>query len=175
VTDDAFIAGQIRLLRNYGQTKKYHHVRIGHNKRLDTIQAAVLEVKLAHLEDWNGLRRRQAQRYKDLLKGVCIALPFNEPFAEHVWHLFVIECEERDSLAAHLHAYGIETGIHYPVPIHLQNAYRSVGYAKGDFPVSEGRAKRVLSLPIYPELTPQIQDRVVQGILDFQKRKMAAA
>lgn len=175
VTDDAFLASQIRLLRNYGQLKKYQHVRIGHNKRLDTIQAAVLEVKLGRLEEWNRQRRRRAQRYRELLDGSAVGLPYCEPFAEHVWHLFVIECEERDALAAHLQTHGVETGIHYPAPIHLQGAYRSHGYSRGDFPVSEARARRVLSLPMYPELTPQIQDRVVQHILEFQQRSVQAA
>lgn len=151
--NDPKIADSIRMLRNYGQTAKYHHLLQGYNRRLDTIQAAVLRVKLRYLDRWNAARRRHARLYNDMLAHSSAATPVEADYAESVYHLYVIQVEDRDGLATYLHDKGISTGIHYPVPIHLQPAYRELGHGKGSFPVCEQRAATILSLPMYAELT----------------------
>ena len=154
-TSDGDLAERVRRLRNYGEQAKYLHVEKGLNARLDTLQAAVLLVKLRHLARWNEARARHAETYRRLLGGVG-DLVFQEhaPFSSHVYHLFVVETAERDALRAHLAAAGIQTGVHYPVPIHLQPAYADLGHKQGDFPRTERLAGRMLSLPMYPELRP---------------------
>jgi dTDP-4-amino-4,6-dideoxygalactose transaminase len=166
VTNDDRIADALRLLRNYGQREKYHHLVPGFNKRLDTLQAAVLRVKLRHLDRWNAARRRHADLYQRLL-GEAVATPAVADYAEHIWHLYVIHVAERDALRAHLAEHGIATGIHYPVPVHLQPAYASLGYRRGAFPVTEQSASQCLSLPMYPELTPALIERVAAAIAAF--------
>jgi dTDP-4-amino-4,6-dideoxygalactose transaminase len=158
VTDDPEVARQVRLLRNHGSETKYQHELVGYNLRLEGIQAAVLAVKLQYLDEWNGRRRQHAARYADLLGDAGLRLPHAMAYAEHVYHLFVVQTELRDAQQAMLRQAGIETGIHYPVPIHLQPAYRELGHQRGDFPESERQADRVLSLPMFPELSDfQIQ------------------
>ncbi|HEX6676030.1 MAG TPA: DegT/DnrJ/EryC1/StrS family aminotransferase [Actinomycetes bacterium] len=154
-TADGDLAERVGRLRNYGERAKYQHVEKGLNARLDTMQAAVLLVKLRHLPRWNEARARHAETYRRLLAGIG-DLVFQEhaPFSNHVYHLFVVETAERDALRAHLAAAGIQTGVHYPVPIHLQPAYRDLGHKQGDFPQAERLAGRMLSLPMYPELRP---------------------
>jgi dTDP-4-amino-4,6-dideoxygalactose transaminase len=154
VTDDAALAARLRLLGNYGQREKYVHVVRGRNSRLDTLQAAILAVKLPHLEAWNAARRRHAARYRELLAGVG-DLTFQQPSPEDtpVYHLFIIETARRAALQRYLAARGVQTGIHYPIPIHLQAAYADLGYRPGAFPHAERLAQRALSLPMYPELT----------------------
>ncbi len=169
VTDDAQIADTLRMLRNYGQRVKYHHDLVGYNRRLDTLHAAVLRVKLRHLDDWSAARRSHAARYSQLLADVPgVTLPGQAQDVEPVFHLYVIQVEQRDELRAFLAEQGIATGIHYPVPIHLQPAYRHLGYQEGDFPVTEASARHMLSLPMYPELPDEAIQRVVQAIRAFQ-------
>jgi dTDP-4-amino-4,6-dideoxygalactose transaminase len=152
VTNDPQIADRVRILRNCGQREKYYHVLLGGNHRLDTIQAAVLRVKLRYLDGWNTLRRRSAALYTQLLADVDIVTPNVALASEHVYHLYVVQVEERDRLQHFLTASGISTGIHYPIPIHLQPVYASLGYQIGDYPATEFVAPRLLSLPMFPEL-----------------------
>ena len=169
-TNDANVAERLRCLRNYGQQEKYHHLVVGTNSRLDTIQAAVLSVKLRHLDGWNEARARHAERYRAELVGVGdLVFPATLPDVTHVYHLFMVETADRDGLLHHLKSEGIQTGIHYPVPVHLQPAYADLGYRAGDFPVAERLAARILSLPLYPELKDEQIDRVVAGVRSWFK------
>jgi len=167
VTNDADIRKRLEMLRNYGQEEKYHHLTQGFNRRLDTLQAAVLRVKLKYLEKWNAARRWQAELYHRLLAGTELVLPSEAVGAQSVWHLYVIRTEHRDRLKEYLASRGIAAGIHYPVPIHLQPAYRNLGYKRGNFPVTEQYAQRILSLPMYAELTPELIEYVSKSILTF--------
>ena len=163
-TNDAELAEKVRMMRNYGQREKYDHVYLAWNRRLDTIQAAVLRVKLRHLDRWNELRRTIASLYGELLHDSGATLPYISPEVEHVYHLYVVEVDGRERVQSELGAQGISTGIHYPVPIHLQEAYREAGFGPGSFPVTESAAKRVLSLPMYPELTEDGVRRVAAAL-----------
>ncbi len=154
VTSDATLAEKLRRLRNYGQREKYFHDLPGTNSRLDTLQAAVLRVKLRRLDAWNAARRGHAAAYRELLTGLPLVLPATHAQAEHVYHLFVVQLEHRDAVAGRLREQGVATGIHYPVPVHLQEACKELGYQHGQFPAAERAAERVLSLPMYAELTP---------------------
>ena len=167
VTNDRRVAECLEMLRNYGQKEKYHHETQGYNHRLDTLQAAVLRVKLRHLDAWNAARRQHADQYHRFLEGSGVMTPREAMYAESVWHLYVIRTEQRHELKEHLALRGVGTGIHYPVPIHLQPAYRSLGYKRGNFPVSEQYAGRVLSLPMYAELTPQLIEEAAEAVRDF--------
>jgi len=169
VTEDEEIADKIRMLRDHGQAKKYFHDVEGYNGRLDAIQAGVLRIKLKRLSDWNQARRDHAALYDLLLADVPgVTLPFQADFAQSVYHLYVILVEDRDALQKFLGDNGVATGLHYPLPLHLQKAYGHLGYKKGDFPVTERVADTLLSLPMYPELTrPQIE-YVVELIKKFQ-------
>ena len=178
-TDDDALAERLRRLRNYGERRKYEHVERGLNSRLDTLQAAVLQVKLRRLPAWNEARARHARAYLERLEGVG-DLEFQErvPKSTHVYHLFVVETDDRDALRRHLAETGIATGVHYPTPIHLQEAYRDLGYARGAFPVAERLADRTLSLPMYPELTTAQIDLVadeVKAFFESRRRSRAAA
>jgi dTDP-4-amino-4,6-dideoxygalactose transaminase len=158
VTDRDDLAQQVRKLRNYGSEIKYQHPEKGMNSRLDSIQAAVLSVKLKHLAEWNGRRWRAAEMYRSHLQDYqteTFVLPDIRTPEEHVFHLFVIQVDERDRIAKELMERGIGTVVHYPIPFHLQGGYKKLGYSEGDFPVAEGLAKRILSLPIYPEITEE--------------------
>jgi dTDP-4-amino-4,6-dideoxygalactose transaminase len=152
VSNDAGIADTLRLLRDYGQREKYHHLLRGFNRRLDSVQAAILRVKLKHLDAWNASRREHARVYRHLLAGADVLIPTPAVHVEPVWHLFVICSTRRDALRDYLSNLGIVTGIHYPTPIHLQPAYRDLGYRAGAFPVTESAAAQMLSLPMYAEL-----------------------
>jgi dTDP-4-amino-4,6-dideoxygalactose transaminase len=168
VTGDAALAERVRRLRNYGQTAKYHHAEQGLNARLDTIQAAILLAKLGRLAGWNQARADHAQAYRDRLDGVGdLAFQQMAPSSTHVWHLFVVETARRDALRDHLAAAGVQTGIHYPVPLHLQDAYEGLGHKHGDFPQAELLADRMLSLPMYPELSEEQVDLVTAEIERF--------
>ncbi|MGE5618687.1 MAG: DegT/DnrJ/EryC1/StrS family aminotransferase [Sphingomonadaceae bacterium] len=167
VTGDAKVAETLRMLRNYGQQKKYHHQLKGFNRRLDTLQAAILRVKLRHLEEWNQARRLRARHYGELLAGQDLILPVEAGEVEPVYHLYVIRVADRDGLAAHLREQGIDTGIHYPIPIHLQPAYQELGLGPGSFPVAEEHSRQLLSLPMYPELTPEDTRRVAEAVSGF--------
>jgi dTDP-4-amino-4,6-dideoxygalactose transaminase len=169
-TDDAVVADRIRVMANYGSRTKYVNEVRGFNSRLDPLQAAILSVKLARLDEWNDRRRRVAARYMDGLAEVAaVRLPAVPQWAEPVWHQFVIQCEERDPLAAHLSARGIETLIHYPIPPHLQAAYADLRMPRGSFPIAERLATEVLSLPIGPHLPPDAVDEVIAGIASFAR------
>jgi dTDP-4-amino-4,6-dideoxygalactose transaminase len=167
VTNDREIADKVRMLRNYGQSKKYYHDSIGWNSRLDTIQAAVLNAKLKHLNSWNDSRRQHAAMYREQLGDLPIRLPQEMPGNKHVYHLFVIRMARRDAALEFLKKKDIVCGIHYPVPVHLQKAYASLGYRSGSFPVTEGAASELLSLPMFPELTPDQIAAVCQGLRNF--------
>lgn len=167
-TNDAELAERLRMLRNYGQQIKYEHIAKGLNARLDTIQAAVLSVKLRYLDGWNAARASHAEQYKELLAGTGdIIFQQRLQGAAHIYHLLIIETEKRDALQQHLNNAGIQTGIHYPIPIHLQPAYADLGYTSGAFPVAELLAQRMLSLPMYPELTVSQIEFVADAIQKF--------
>jgi dTDP-4-amino-4,6-dideoxygalactose transaminase len=162
-TDDAEMAQKIRMLRDHGQAKKYYHDMEGYNGRLDALQAGILQIKLKQLPAWNEQRRAAAQRYRQLLgKANLDWLAGDEPaWSRSVYHLFVVRVPEREGLMKQLAEAGIGTGIHYPIPLHLQKAYASFGYRAGDFPVAEAAALEILSLPMFPQLTGEQQERVV--------------
>ncbi|MFC2169330.1 DegT/DnrJ/EryC1/StrS family aminotransferase [Acidobacteriota bacterium] len=167
VTSSDEIARRLSLLRNYGQSKKYYHDVQGYNRRLDTLQAAVLRAKLPHLNEWNQARRRHAQQYLTLLKDTNVSLPVEADYVESVYHLFVIRGKNRDDLRDYLREKGIATGIHYPIPIHLQQAYENLGYLRGDFPITEQYANEIISLPMCPELTSDQVMYVCNTIKEF--------
>lgn len=167
VTDDPDVAETVRALRNYGQRRKHHHEAVGFNRRLDTLQAAVLRIKLSRLDQWNGRRREHAATYGRLLGDADLELPAAREDAEHVWHLYVVQHDRRDALAARLAEAGIATGVHYPVPVHLQPAYAALGLRPGAYPVTEAAAGRILSLPMYPELTLETLEQVAIAVETF--------
>ena len=162
-TNDDAAASKIRLLRNYGQRVKYYHSVAGTNSRLDTIQAAMLAIKLPHLDEWNAARRRHAAAYASLLAGL-VGTPTASPDVEHIYHLYVIETDRRDEVQKRLQARQIGSGIHYPVPAHLQEACVPLGYNAGAFPATEKAAGRILSLPMYAELTAQQIEYVAEAV-----------
>ena len=168
VTKDRKIANRLEMLRNYGQKEKYKHLFRGYNRRLDTMQAAILRVKLKYLEKWNAARRWNAKLYQKHLEGSGVVVPGEAGGAESVWHLYVIRTERRDALKEHLVTKGINASIHYPIPIHLQPAYQDLGYKRGDFPVTEAYADRILSLPMYPELSDRQVEFISQTVCEFQ-------
>jgi dTDP-4-amino-4,6-dideoxygalactose transaminase len=167
VTNDERADAAVRMLRNHGQCTKYYHLLEGYNHRLDTIQAAVLRVKLRHLDAWNAARREHAQKYNQLLGHDWVLTPTEAEYAEPVYHLYVICAPHRDELQAYLHSQGIQTGIHYPIPIHKQPAYAHLAYDKQHYPIAEQRATQILSLPMYPELRVDAIGYVVEAIRDF--------
>lgn len=170
-TNDEAIAHKIATLRNYGSTVKYHHDLLGENSRLDTVHAAILRVKLRHLDSWNAARRLLAARYGELLGGVGdLVLPTPPSHVEHVYHQYVVRTQKRDALQKFLAEREIGTMVHYPVPIHLQKAYAKQDWAKGQFPITEQLADEILSLPMFPELTDPEQDCVADAITRFFSR-----
>jgi dTDP-4-amino-4,6-dideoxygalactose transaminase len=175
VTNDERVAESIRMLRNYGQREKYRHVLRGYNRRLDTLQAAALRVKLQHLDAWNAARRRHARLYHQLLAGSEIVVPLEASYAESAWHLYVVRVADRDGLSRYLAERGIATGIHYPIPVHLQPAYQDLGYKRGDFAVAERYAGQILSLPMYAELTAETIGYVAEAIAEFAPADREAA
>lgn len=165
-TNDAALARHVRMLRDHGQAKKYYHEMEGYNGRLDAIQAGILQVKLRRLAQWNQARRNAAARYGALLaeaRAGALA-PYEPGWARPVYHLYVVRVEHRDALIHSLAQAGIGTGIHYPIPLHLQNAYRALGFGPGSFPVSERVAAEIVSLPMFPGLTASQQKRVVEAV-----------
>ena len=167
ITNDDRLQETIRSLRDHGQVRKYHHRFIGWNCRMDGIQAAVLSVKLQHLERGNTLRRRHALEYNEALDRVEeLVRPFAAPYAEHVYHVYAIRVRDRDEAMWRLQQKGIQCGVHYPVPIHLQKAYRSLGYEAGCFPVSEATALEFISLPMFPELSSAQIGMVALGLTE---------
>lgn len=160
VCNDPALARTVRMLRDWGQERKYHHVLKGFNARMEGIQGAVLRVKLKRLEAWTELRRSRARRYADRLAAFAPALPAEMPYARHVYHVYAVRTPEREAVQRRLADQGIQTGIHYPIPVHLQPAYADLGYRAGDFPHAERAAAEVLSLPLYPELSDDAVDRI---------------
>jgi dTDP-4-amino-4,6-dideoxygalactose transaminase len=161
------VADRVRVLRNYGSRVKYFNERRGYNSRLDEMQAAVLRVKLRHLDEWNARRAAQAGRYADGLAGTSIAAPAVPSWADAVWHLYVVRTRRRDALKQHLADNGIGTMIHYPVPPHQQAAYADAAFPRDAFPLARGMACESLSLPLGPHLTIEQQSRVVTVIREF--------
>jgi dTDP-4-amino-4,6-dideoxygalactose transaminase len=172
VTQSEDIAGKIRMIRDHGQAKKYYHDVEGYNGRLDAIQAGILRIKLKRLAAWNESRRKNAAHYDQLLSKIRgITIPLQSEHATSVYHLYVILVDDRDGLQKHLGEKGIGTGLHYPVPLHLQKAYANQGYKKGDFPVTEKVASRLLSLPMFAELTREQIEYVADSIKRFMNTK----
>jgi dTDP-4-amino-4,6-dideoxygalactose transaminase len=158
LTNSDEVATAVRALRNYGSETKHHHPRLGFNSRLDAIQAVVLSAKLKHLAHWNKARRQAALRYDELLSGVdAVTLPVTLAGNEHVWHLYVVCVPRRDAVLRKLNEAGIGAALHYPLPIHLQGAFKHLCHQKGDFPVAEAVSEQILSLPIFPEITVEQQ------------------
>ena len=172
-TNDEKLADDLRALREHGQSTRYYHPIVGYNARLDEIQAAILRIKLRHLDDWNARRQAIAARYNELLAGTDIITPEIPAGGRHVFYCYAIRVPggRRDALRAHLTERGIGTQIHYPVPIHMQEAAQFLGYRKGDLPVTEKVAGEVLSLPMFPELTDAQIDRVATGVTEFMRKK----
>lgn len=165
-TDDPELAHRIRMWRDHGSTEKYVHRFAGLNMRMDGVQGGVLAVKLKHLDRWNEQRRQAAVQYAEALAGTDIVLPAEMPWGQHVYHLYVIQSDDREALRHRLHEAGIEAGLHYPIPLHLQEAYRSLGYQRGSFPVTEKLASRLLSLPMYPGISSEAVARVATEIME---------
>jgi dTDP-4-amino-4,6-dideoxygalactose transaminase/acetyltransferase-like isoleucine patch superfamily enzyme len=167
-TNDADVAEKVKMLRDHGQVKKYFHDIEGYNGRLDSIQCGILHAKLPHLATWNNQRRERAEVYHRLLSGAqALTVPFEPSWSRAVYHLYVIRTIDRDGMINHCRENGIGVGIHYPIPLHLQKAYVSLNYSAGDFPVAEGVANEILSLPMFPQLTQSQQARVTGEILAF--------
>jgi dTDP-4-amino-4,6-dideoxygalactose transaminase len=166
-TNDEAIARKVRMLRDHGQSKKYYHDVEGYNGRLDSIQAGFLSVKLKHLPLWNQSRRERAQRYNDLFaaSNANIVTPHEPSWSKAVYHLYVVQVENRQAVQAKLADDGVGTGIHYPIPLHLQKAYANLGYRSGDFPICEKAAERILSLPMFPGLSESHQAQVVHAMV----------
>jgi len=170
-TNDEAIAAKIRMLRDHGQAKKYYHDIEGYNGRLDSLQAGLLHVKLAHLARWNAQRRERAAEYNRLfaLADGAVVAPHEPSWSRAVYHLYVVRTEDREGMGTHLKTAGIGTGIHYPIPLHLQKAYSSRHYKAGDFPVCEKIASEIISLPMFPHLTTEQQAVVVEEVLRFAR------
>jgi dTDP-4-amino-4,6-dideoxygalactose transaminase len=169
-TNDAALAEKIKMLRDHGQAKKYYHDVEGYNGRLDAIQAGILHTKLPHLAKWNAQRRERAAEYNRLFAAADAALvPYEPSWSRAIYHLYVVRTEDREGMMSHLKTAGIGTGIHYPIPLHQQKAYSSMGYLPGDFPVCEKVAAQIVSLPMYPQLTSEQQKRVVEEIVRFNE------
>lgn len=167
-TNDAKTARKMRMLRDHGQSKKYYHDVEGYNGRLDALQAGMLSVKLRHLSEWTRKRREAAQRYNEMLETVeGVVVPYEPEWSRVVYHLYVVRVQDRMGLQKHLADAHIGTGIHYPVPLHLQKAYAHLGYKISDFPVTEAVAEQIVSLPMYPQLRSEEQERVVNELKNF--------
>lgn len=167
VTSSSSVANAVRLLRDHGAKKKYFHDAVGMNSRLDEIQAAMLRVKIAELDRWNADRARHAADYDDGLRGLPLVLPSVPKGRTHIYHLYTVATPRRDALAKHLAKRGVGAAVYYPLPLHLQKCYRSLGYRKGDFPAAERASRTVLSLPMFPELTPAQKGHVIGAVREF--------
>jgi dTDP-4-amino-4,6-dideoxygalactose transaminase len=168
VTNNEELKDKVMSIRNYGSPKKYHHPVFGFNSRLDSVQAAILRIKLRNLKSFSAGRQQAAQRYHQLLEGVGdLRLPQIPEGNQHVFHLYVIRTEKRDELLKHLHKHEVGAGIHYPTPWHLQGAYSELGYKEGSFPLTEKICREILSLPMFPELSEEQQQHVTDTIKKF--------
>jgi dTDP-4-amino-4,6-dideoxygalactose transaminase len=163
-TNDADFAQRIRLWRDHGSSKRYEHIFPGLNMRMEGLQGGILSVKLKYLDHWNDQRRQAAAAYSAALVNTDIAIPTEMDYGRHVYHLYVVQSNSRDALRQQLANEGIESGLHYPIPLHLQKAYSSLGYKEGDFPVTERVKSRILSLPMYPGIRAEAIERVVSGL-----------
>jgi len=173
-TNDEALAKKMRMLRDHGQAQKYYHDLEGYNGRLDAIQAGILHVKLQHLNEWNDQRRIRAAEYKNLLGagGNAVNPPYEPSWSRAVYHLYVVRTDEREGLMVFLKKNGIGTGIHYPIPLHLQKAYKHQAYQEGDFPICEKVAREIVSLPIFPQLQPDQQQRIVKAVGQFVENRI---
>jgi dTDP-4-amino-4,6-dideoxygalactose transaminase len=176
-TKDESVAKKMKMIRDHGQAKKYYHDMEGYNGRLDAIQAGLLSVKLKHLEEWNKSRRQLAKKYNELFaaSGANVQTPFEPDWSRGVFHLYVVQVDDREGLQASLSAAGIGTGIHYPVPLHQQKAYAHLGYKRGDFPVLEKLAPRIVSMPMFPQMTSEQVERVVGAVKQATTGTVVAA
>jgi len=175
-TNDESMALRMRMIRDHGQAKKYYHDMEGYNGRLDSIQAGWLSVKLRHLANWNESRRSLAHRYHRVLSEAkdLVVTPIEPSWTKSVYHLYVVRVQDREALQAYLAEVGIGSGIHYPIPLHLQKAYQCLGYKKGDFPVTERIASEIVSLPMFPQLTHRQQDEVANRVREFAASRVGA-
>src|SRR5882757_2087465 len=173
-TNDPAMAARMKMIRDHGQAKKYYHDIEGYNGRLDSIQAGWLSVKLRHLAKWNESRRAHAHRYHELLADAkdAIAIPKEAPWTKGVYHLYVVRVQDREAFQAALAEAGIGTGIHYPIPLHLQKAYENLNYKKGDFPVTERVASEIVSLPMFPQMTNEQLDEVAGRVRELLPAKL---
>jgi dTDP-4-amino-4,6-dideoxygalactose transaminase len=176
-TNDEALAKRMKMIRDHGQAKKYYHDIEGYNGRLDSIQAGWLSVKLRHLAKWNQLRREHAHRYHELFVDVkeAVTIPVEAAWTKGVYHLYVVRVADREALQAHLAEAGIGTGIHYPIPLHLQRAYQHLNHRKGDFPVTERVATEIVSLPMFPQMSRSQQDQTVKSVKEFSSARVAAS
>jgi dTDP-4-amino-4,6-dideoxygalactose transaminase len=174
MTSSPELAKRVRLLRNHGAFIKYQHEEIGYNTRLDEIQAAILRIKLRRLDAWNAQRREWADLYATLLKGVSVVCPAEAPGRKHIYHLYSIQSKRRDALRIALEKQGIATGLHYPAPLHLQAALKSLNGKHGDFPVSEQLAERTVSLPLYAQMTRPQVETVAAAVREFEQAPISA-
>jgi dTDP-4-amino-4,6-dideoxygalactose transaminase len=166
--NDQNLASHVKMLRDHGQAKKYYHDVEGYNGRLDAIQCGILSVKIRHLAEWNRKRQQNSEVYRELFKSTNgMIMPFEPEWSRAVYHLYVIRARNREGLRSYLEAVKIGTGIHYPIPLHLQKAYQTLGYREGDFPVSEKTATEILSLPMFPNLRRAEQERVAESVLQY--------
>jgi len=170
ITNDDALAEKVRMITNHGSRQRYYHSEIGVNSRLDTVQAAILLVKLKYLDGWNENRRAAAERYSALLQDLPVKTPIELPGNYHIYHQYTIRCEKRDAFAGYLKEKNIPHAIYYPIPLHLQEAYSYLGYTKGDFPVTEKLTEKVLSLPMHPELTDEQQISITNVIKEFYSK-----
>jgi dTDP-4-amino-4,6-dideoxygalactose transaminase len=170
VTNDEHLAAELRMLRFHGCQIKYYHEKIGFNSRLDELQAAILRVKFRYLEQWNEARRTKAAFYDQLLQGLALTLPGRDKLAKPVYHLYVLRSPHRDDIIKHLTAAGVATGIYYPVPLHLQRAFRNLGYQEGDFPVAEQACREAFAIPCYPELSKSQQETIAELLSSFENK-----
>jgi dTDP-4-amino-4,6-dideoxygalactose transaminase len=168
-TGNATYSRVIKMMRDWGQEERYHHVMQGFNYRMEGIQGAILGVKLRYLDQWTDARRERAAAYDRLLKGSGIVAPQEMPYARHVYHIYAVRCSDRDTLQQSLQQRGIHTGLHYPIPVHLQPAHRDLGYREGQFPHSEAASREVLSLPLYPEMPIEFVEQVASAVFDSQQ------
>jgi dTDP-4-amino-4,6-dideoxygalactose transaminase len=170
VTNSEVLANKIRILRNYGESKKYYHEEIGYNCRLDAIQAAILRVKLKYLDSWNEYRLNNSRIYNNYLKDLPIKTPLDKEYVKNVYHLYVIHVNDRDKVLEFLRSKGVFASIHYPIPIHLQNAYRDLEYRKGDFPITEKYAQEIISLPMFAELKEDQIKYIAETLEEYFKK-----
>jgi dTDP-4-amino-4,6-dideoxygalactose transaminase len=167
VTNDECFYERLRMMRNHGQDSQYSYKYVGGNFRLDSIQAAALLVKLPHLDAWSEARRRNAAYYDKKFAGTAVGTPYISPDCKSIYNQYVIRVPQRDELAAHLQAKGVGWSIYYPIPLHLNECFRYLGYTEGDFPEAEKASREVIALPIYPELTDEMKDYVAEAVLAF--------